>query len=67
MEIRVVTIPQALQIAVLRHQAGRLEEAEALYRQILAAQPEHAAALQLLGLIAHQAGRHEVAVELIRK
>jgi protein O-GlcNAc transferase len=62
-----MTIPQAFQIAVQRHQAGRLAEAEALYRQILAAQPNHADALHLLGLIAHQAGRYDLAVEWIRK
>ncbi len=33
------------------HAAGRLDEAQALYRQILAEQPDHAAALGLLGLI----------------
>src|SRR5580704_13954660 len=49
------------------HQAGRLAEAEVLYRQTLAAQPNHPDALQLLGLIASQVGRHEIAVELIGK
>ena len=62
-----MTLPQALQIAMLHHQAGRLAEADGLYRQILAVQPNHADALHLLGVIAHQAGRHEVAVDLIRQ
>jgi protein O-GlcNAc transferase len=62
-----VTIPQAFQIALQNHQAGRLADAERLYRQILTAQPNHADALHLLGVIAHQAGRHDVAVELIRQ
>ena len=62
-----MTIPEAFQIAVQRHRAGRLAEAEALYRQILAAQPRHAEALHLLGVIAQQAGRHDLAVELIRQ
>lgn len=60
-----MTIPEAFQIAVQHHQAGRLAEAEAHYRQILAAQPNHAGAVHFLGVIAHQAGRHEIAVELI--
>jgi predicted O-linked N-acetylglucosamine transferase (SPINDLY family) len=47
------------------HQAGRLAEAEVHYRQILAAVPDHADALHLLGLITYQAGRHETAIELI--
>jgi predicted O-linked N-acetylglucosamine transferase (SPINDLY family) len=42
-----------------------LTEAEACYRRVLAAQPDHAEALHLLGVVAHQAGRHALAVELI--
>ena len=47
------------------HQAGRLAEAEAYYRRVLADQPKHADALNLLGAVAHQTGRHELAIELI--
>lgn len=47
------------------HQAGRLAEAEPLYRRILAVDPRHAASLHLLGLLAHQVGRHDVAVHFI--
>ena len=43
-----------------------MAEAETLYRQVLAARPDHAGALHHLGLIAHQAGRHDLAVEWIR-
>ena len=60
-----VTLQEAFQIAVSHHQAGRLPDAEALYRQILAAQPRHADSLHLLGVIAHQVGRSDVALELI--
>jgi hypothetical protein len=35
-----MTIPQALQIALQHHEAGRLAEAEALYRQILFSRPD---------------------------
>jgi Flp pilus assembly protein TadD len=38
------------------HQAGRLAEAEALYRRVLADQPNHADTLNLLGALAHQTG-----------
>lgn len=62
-----LTIQQAFDLALQHHQAGRLQEAEQLYRQILNAQPNHADALHLLGVIAHQTGNHAVAVELIRK
>ena len=47
------------------HRAGRLAEAEAHYRRILAALPDHADALHLLGVISCQLGRHETAIELI--
>jgi len=51
--------------AVQCHEAGRLPQAEALYRRVLAANPNHAHALHLLGLAAHQSGRTEAAAELI--
>jgi tetratricopeptide (TPR) repeat protein len=47
------------------HQGGRLAEAETAYRDALALQPDHADALHLLGVLASQVGRHDVAVELI--
>ena len=47
------------------HQVGSLAEAEVLYRRVLADQPNHADALNLLGTLAHQTGRHELAIEAI--
>ena len=61
------TISEALAIAVQHHQAGRLQAAEQIYRQILAVEPNHADALHLLGVIAHQLGKHEAAVEYIAR
>ena len=61
------TIPEALAIAVQHHQAGRLPAAEQIYRRILAVEPNHADALHLLGVIAHQAGKDAIAVETIRR
>jgi tetratricopeptide (TPR) repeat protein len=60
-----VTIDQAISFALDHHRAGRLTDAEAIYRQVLAAQPHHADALNLLGALAHQVGRRDVARELI--
>jgi protein O-GlcNAc transferase len=54
-----------LAAGVKHHHAGRLADAEACYRRVLAAQPDHADALHLLGVIAHQAKQHDVAVEMI--
>ena len=52
--------------AVRHHQAGRLGEAEQLYRQILAIDPQHADSLHLLGLMAYQVGQFDVSVDLLR-
>jgi protein O-GlcNAc transferase len=51
--------------AASHHQAGRLAAAERLYRRILAADPKHIDSLHLLGLIAHQTGHSDKALELI--
>jgi tetratricopeptide (TPR) repeat protein len=59
------TIREALAIAIGHHQAGRLQAAEQTYRQILAVQPNQADAIHLLGVIAQQVGKYEVAVEYI--
>ncbi|MGO9112448.1 MAG: tetratricopeptide repeat protein [Thermoguttaceae bacterium] len=59
------TIPEAFAIAIQHHQAGRLQAAEQIYRQILAVEPDQPDALHLLGVIAAQVGKHEVAVEYI--
>ncbi|MSO89554.1 MAG: glycosyltransferase family 41 protein [Rhodospirillaceae bacterium] len=53
--------------ALALHQAGRLNEAEAIYRRILDRQPNHADVLHLLGVVAHQRGDHAAAAALIGK
>ncbi len=61
------TIPELLSMAIQHHQSGQLPAAEPLYRQILQAEPQHPDALHLLGMIAYQVGRHEIAVQLIQQ
>jgi tetratricopeptide (TPR) repeat protein len=56
-----------LQQAVAFHQRGHLAEAESLYREILEQAPAHFDALHLLGVVQHQCGRHESAIELIQR
>ena len=56
-----------LAAAVRHHQAGRLGEAERLYREILQADATHGDALHFLGVLAYQCGRNDVAVELIAR
>ncbi len=52
-------------LALQHHQAGRLQEAERLYRQILAKEPKHADALHMLGALAQQHGQPQEAKRLI--
>jgi Tfp pilus assembly protein PilF len=53
--------------AIAHHQAGRLAEAEALYRQVLIQDSENGDALHLLGLIVLARGTPREAAELIGK
>lgn len=62
-----LTIQQAIQLALRHHHAGQLTEAEALYRQVLSAQPGNVDAMSLLGTLAARTGRQELAVELFRR
>lgn len=56
---------QALAQAMQHHNAGRLAEAEAIYRQVLQAIPNHPVALHYLGLLAFQSGHRDDALTLI--
>src|SRR4051794_13618153 len=51
-----------LREGVLRHRAGKLEEAASLYAEALALDPSLADAHHLAGLLAHQQGRHQEAL-----
>jgi len=62
-----VNLEAMVQPALAAHQAGRLDEAESLYKQILSIQPNFFDALHLSGVLAHQRGRSEEAVERIAK
>jgi len=54
-------------LAAEHHQAGRLEQAEKLCRQVLQKNPGHVDALRMLGLIAAAAGDLEDAEHLLRQ
>ncbi len=60
-------LQQTLDLAVQHHKAGDLPKAERIYNQVLQANPDQPAALHLLGVIAHQVGKDDIAVELITK
>ena len=53
---------KALGLAVERQHASQFEEAEAIYREILAQDPSNADAVHLLGMLESERGRHEAAV-----
>lgn len=59
------SIDAILNRGLAHHQAGRLGEAEQLYRAVLQADPRCADARHLLGLVALQAGQADVAVGLL--
>ncbi|MBL7185329.1 MAG: tetratricopeptide repeat protein [Phycisphaerae bacterium] len=54
-----------LESAVQQHQAGCLEQADMMYRQVLQEQPENPVALHSLGALAYQRGQHDVAADLV--
>ena len=61
-----LTIEQALQQAVEAHKAGKLQDAEALYRAILQAQPKHPDANHNLGVLAVSLNKSELALPLFK-
>lgn len=53
--------------ALALHKIGNLSEAKSIYETIIAKRPEYDAAILHLGIIEHQSGRNENAIELIRQ
>ena len=64
-ELTEVSLDEAMSMAVLFQQHGRLAEAEDVYRRVLEIWPDHADALHYSGILAHQQGRGEDALALI--
>lgn len=61
-----ITVEAALQQAITAHQAGKLPQAEAAYRAILAAQPNHPDANHNLGVLTVQVGQVAAALPLFK-
>jgi protein O-GlcNAc transferase len=66
-EEQTLTIQQAIDLALQHHTAGDLPKAEGIYQQILQVDPNQPFALHLLGVITHQVGKNDIAVDLINK
>jgi len=62
-----LTIQQAIDLAAQHHKEGRLSQAETAYQRILESDPNQPIALHLLGVVAHQTGKNDVAVDLITR
>ena len=62
-----LTLQEAIDLAIQHHTAGDLAKAESIYQQVLQTDPNHPDALHLLGVIAHQKGENDTAVDLITK
>jgi tetratricopeptide (TPR) repeat protein len=61
------TAAELFELAVRYHQGGDLGQAENLYRQVLAADPSHAAALSNLGVALQVGGREAEAIACLRR
>lgn len=62
-----MTIDDAFQRGFAHHQAGRLQDAENIYRQILNANPNHPETLNFLGLLGHTSGHNAKALDLVER
>jgi Flp pilus assembly protein TadD len=60
-----MTVFEAIELALQHQRAGRLAEAESIYRQILAVHPNDENSLHLLGMVASQRGQYQEAADLI--
>jgi uncharacterized protein (TIGR02466 family) len=60
-----VDLDAILEAGLAHENAGRFSEAQAAYRQVLAAQPTHARALYLMGMLSHKGGRNDIAAKFL--
>ncbi len=64
---RQANVAQLMQVALAHHNAGRLDKAEAIYRQLLNIQPNYSEANHNLGLLAMRSGRHGSGLKYLEK
>ncbi len=61
-----VSLDDAFQQAIILHQAGRLQQAEHIYRAILQVVPKQPDVLHNMGLLAGQMGQHEAGLPYLK-
>ena len=61
-----LAVQQVLEQGVAAHKAGKLQDAEQLYRAILKVQPSHADANHNLGVLAVAVGKADVALPFFK-
>ena len=66
-KISTVTTEEALQLGIQHLDAGQLQEAENIFQQILNKYPNQPVALHMMGLIAHQVGKNDAAVDFMTR
>jgi protein O-GlcNAc transferase len=62
-----MTTEELFEQALAHHQAGRLAEADHVYQKILERNPCNVDAIYFVGIIAHQMGKHEVAIQRMER
>jgi lipoprotein NlpI len=67
LDIAQLTIQQAFHLTFQHQQVGRQQETEQIYRQILARQPNHADAMNLLSVFMAHVNLYDAAVDLLRR
>ena len=60
------SVEERLHTAVSLHRSGEIGQAEKIYLELHEEAPEHPDVLHFLGVLRHQQGAHETAIELIR-
>ena len=61
-----LTLQKALEQGIAAHRAGKLQEAEKLYKSILGAQPKHPDANHNLGVLAVSVNKADAALPLFK-
>ncbi|PIE62529.1 MAG: hypothetical protein CSA25_04910 [Desulfobacter postgatei] len=62
-----MSVVELLKKAVACHHAGKLQEAEQKYRQILDQVPDHPDATHFMGVLAYNTGKNDLAVTYLKK